>query len=276
MIRYAEASIAQMEKMLATSAQSGLDAEEAKARLQGEETKRPKAKSKYTVQRFFKTALRRLSPLLIALAVLLAFLAGEGAVAMAAAFLYLAFILFMLVLWLYSAGVSSQVEAQMRPSVWVIRQGKRMQVPQEELVYGDLLWLEEGSVLPFTAFLVSSEEITVWTERGGKYLAVKKKSGVFFESENPPNILCQGDVVRQGKAMALLVAPHKEAFQVKTDAEMPTHLFSIGRMVSRICYVLSFLMMALSFLLFKEKLTKKQWLGFILGFASVVCLSLGI
>ena len=33
---------------------------------------------------------------------------------------------------------------------------------------------------------------------------------------------------------------------------------------------------ALSFVLFKEKLTKKQWIGFILGFASVVCLSLGI
>ncbi|MBQ8907215.1 MAG: hypothetical protein IJY71_01340, partial [Clostridia bacterium] len=154
--------------------------------------------------------------------------------------------------WLYCDAASRQIERQMRLPVWVIRQGRKIQIPQEKLVRGDLMILEEGSVVPFTAYLVSREELTVWTEKNGRYCAMKKRGGVFFGQENPPNILRQGDIVRQGRAIALVIAPSEEAFLKGTDEGMPTQLLNIGRMVSRICYLLAFLMMAISFFVFRD------------------------
>ncbi len=252
MKRYSEKDVSQMEALLQSSAQAGLSQEEASARLKREAALRRKENSRYSLGSFIKKLFRRLSPLLLALSVLLAFLAGERSIAFVSLFLYAVFVLFLLVLWLYCGSVSSQVEKQMRLPVCVIRQGKKQLLAQEELVSGDLLVLEEGSVLPFSAYLISGEEITVWTEKNGRHYAVKKRGGVFFESENPPNILRQGDVIREGQALAFAIAPHKEAFIRKTDEGIPTHPLSIGGLVSRVCYLIAFVMMGASFFIFKD------------------------
>lgn len=252
MKQYSEKDAAQMAALLKSSIDAGLDEEEATARLARDASLRQKEKSPYSLWAFIKKLFRRLSPLLLTVSVLLAFLTGERREASVFLLLYTVFVLFLLSLWLYCAGVSAQVEKQMRQPLCCVRQGKKKLVPQEELVVGDLVVLQEGTVLPFSAYLVSGEEITVWTRKGGRHYAVKKRGGAFFESENPPNILKQGDIVREGQALAFMIAPHKEAFIRKTDERMPAQLLSIGSLVSRVCYLLAFLMLGIAFFVFKD------------------------
>ncbi|MBP3436883.1 MAG: cation-transporting P-type ATPase [Clostridia bacterium] len=253
MTRYAEYDEKQVEYLLKTSSSVGLEEKEAELRLLDEKKKRPKRDGFYTLGGFFRTLFRRFSPFLFLVAFLFSFLSGDKKNALISLALYGAFVLILFLLWLFSSSVSKQMEEQGRLPVTVVRSGKKRKIRQEDIVCGDLLALEEGSILPFTAYLLSATPIAVWTQKDGKYKTLQKCGGVCFGEETPKNILKQGDVIRQGKCFAIVLDPTQEKLrQGHIKETLPSNLSGTAKMVFRICFTIAFCMFVLSFFVFAD------------------------
>ena len=145
----------------------------------------------------------------------------------------------------------------------VIRDGKTMRIPSDQLVYGDLLALAEGDAIGADARLVQASSLRVQeASLTGESEAVQKDAAVLPESTSLAdrlNMVFKGTAVAQGNGRAVVTATGM-ATEIGSIAEMlestkeePTPLqkeiAEIGRMLGIAVIVIAIVVMATVFLI---------------------------
>ena len=245
---YAYQNTARMEKILSTSATSGLTAAEAKSRLQryGKNPVTPKRLP--AILLFLKTVVEGGSLPLYLLALCLA-APHLGRAVLFPTVLYAAFLLVYGIFFVIREKRLYAHELSTLPYVRVLRDGKETRVLPTELVVGDLLLLEGGDILFAHAHVTTDAEMEVFCVRGEeKGYYIKHGGDCFDDTREPFNRLCPGDVIRSGAGRAF-VTEHGEPDDLSTTAEAMT-LKNHGDMcasVTRITFVLALALFAFGF-----------------------------
>lgn len=113
------------------------------------------------------------------------------------------------------------------PSARVLRDGKQVQIPSEDLVPGDILILEAGDLVTADARIIQNFSIKVnESSLTGESEPVEKKEGV-IEKENVPlgdriNMVFSGSLVTYGRAVAVV-----------TETGMQTQLGKIAGLMNQ-------------------------------------------
>jgi len=97
------------------------------------------------------------------------------------------------------------------PYASVLRQNKRLQIPSEELVPGDIVFLEAGDKIPADLRLIESYNLEIdEAALTGESLPVAKKAAIALPREIPlaerSNMCFMGTSVTRGRAKAIVVA----------------------------------------------------------------------
>lgn len=133
----------------------------------------------------------------------------------------------------------------------VIRDGKKMQIPAENVLEGDLLYIQSGMYVPADARIVSETDLTVnESSLTGEWIDVKKQIGSVEESApitDRHNMIWRGTLVTNGTATALVTAIGKdtqigviaEGLIEKLNTNTPLQK-SIKRLALVLTYVISF------------------------------------
>jgi len=96
------------------------------------------------------------------------------------------------------------------PEAWVIRDGKTLSVPAEELVPGDLILLKAGSRVPADALVLESAELAADESLiTGESVPVKKKVCISLSAtQSGPNrsdMVYMGTILTKGRALAQII-----------------------------------------------------------------------
>lgn len=128
------------------------------------------------------------------------------------------------------------------PRAKVMRAGKLMTVPSEELVMGDLILISHGDIVPADARLIESEGLRVY--EGGLFDVrnVSKKDASYFRAgaqapQNTPNMVYASTVVTGGKATAAVIATGEDNLVCRLGKNRPIaacHKLEILKNVRRI------------------------------------------
>ena len=97
------------------------------------------------------------------------------------------------------------------PSTAVIRAGKTMRVPVEQLVRGDILHLSAGQLVPADALLLEATELTTQeSSLTGESMPSKKQAGISLPKATPlgdrKNLLLSSTMILTGHCKAVVVA----------------------------------------------------------------------
>lgn len=97
------------------------------------------------------------------------------------------------------------------PAAWVIREGKKQQIPAEEVVPGDILVLETGEATAADGRLLEAVELRVdESSLTGESVEVEKQTGPIHESQVPlaarANMVFSGSLVTAGRGRAVVTA----------------------------------------------------------------------
>lgn len=247
--RYVQENTARMEKILKTSATSGLSEEEAAKRLKANGRNRTVAKRTPAVLSFLTAIICSGSLPLFLLAFLIAY-PRLGEDVLFSATLYLVFLAVLLLLFVLRERLLCVHESSLLPYVRVMRGGRERTVSPECLVTGDLLLLSPGDVLYTYAHVVTDDEIEAVCERDGKHKVFIKHGGDCFEEcEEAFNLLCPGDKLRGGGGRAFVTEKCDPASGIELfAAETLKSRGKMCRRVTRITYFLAFLMLFCGFL----------------------------
>ncbi|MBQ9736162.1 MAG: hypothetical protein IJV96_05205 [Clostridia bacterium] len=247
--KYAEQNTARMEKILKSSAQTGLTEQEAQRRLQKDGKNAVLAPSKNAVASTLGGVLKNGTLPFFALILLLC-ASALGKDILLPLGIYLFFLVAFLLLSHRRRQWSLAHQRATLPLVKVLREGKHLHLSPEDLAVGDLLELAAGDVLYTYAHILSDEPITAFCKREGKgELFLKHGGDCFDETDEPFNSLRPGDVVREGRARAFVYAltPTPVSLE-KPQAQTVDNHGKMCSLASRICFVFVFLMLAVAFL----------------------------
>lgn len=246
--QYAHQNTARMEKVLETSAEKGLSAAEADARLRkyGINRMTPKRRSPFVA--FLLTVLRNCSlPLyLLALAITAPFL--RGAVVLPTV-IYVAFLCVYCILFIRRERLLRKHEESMLPRARVVRDGKVSLVSPQKLVKGDLLLLSPGDMLYTYAHITTDEEVEVYCIREETSRVLRKHGGDCFDvSEESFNFLAPGDIIRGGNAQAFVTEKREDDEEGVTDeADTLKNHGKMCKMATRVAFVAAFAVLLFAF-----------------------------
>ncbi|HMB61720.1 MAG TPA: HAD-IC family P-type ATPase, partial [Eudoraea sp.] len=88
-----------------------------------------------------------------------------------------------------------------QPNCKVIRNGEVTEIPSEELVMGDSLMVEEGTIIPADGIIVHSNDFSV-----NESILTGESLAVFKAAEKPDNCIFSGTTVASGLAIATITA----------------------------------------------------------------------
>lgn len=122
------------------------------------------------------------------------------------------------------------------PQAKVIREGRKILIPNEELVPGDILVLEEGARIPADAAILQANDLSVdESVLSGESVPVDKD-----ETEGH-NVLYQGAMINRGKCLARVLATGHNTFLGKIGKAIETYSppktllqLQVGRFVSKL------------------------------------------
>ena len=219
MYKYAEQTVAQMEKILGSSAKAGLSDRDARfiRSKEGKNLVFPIAKTSFLsfLPLIFKQASSYVTvPILVAA---FWFLSWQTAVTATVAYVF-----FIACLYFLYRRRQKQLRSLYRlssASVCVVRDGQRRFVSPEELVVGDLMLLKAGDVLYADAYIITESELDVFCTREDAREARLKHGGPCFEkyADEPYNLLCAGDVIRLGEGSAFVTRISSSAPQADKE-----------------------------------------------------------
>ena len=237
---YANWEQGRVEEAFATSADTGLTEAEAVSRIKKQSGSSVLPDYKVSLLAFLRLAMRQLSPLFLAVAILFAALCGYRAMAIVSGAFYAVFLLVLFLLYAYRETAMMQNAADSLPAVPVLRDGKRCTVSADALVPGDILLLEAGAVVFAEARILQGDNLAVWTTIGKRRYTVAKGAE---KAENagklPPNMLKPGDIVRQGEGRAVVVGlPSEKAKKKDFTAELSPDACAVCRFVGRAGFAL--------------------------------------
>ncbi len=220
MDKYIQQTAAQMEKILRTSATTGLSmsaAEDAQSRY-GKNLVFPATKTSFGS--FLKILLRRISFYVMVLALALAILTKHHLEAFVSLGIYLLFLGCFFLLYRYRARQKRGLYLTASAGVRVIREGSVLVVSPEELVVGDLIDLKMGDILYAQAYVVTDAEMEVFCKRENFHETLIKHGGPCFDDmEESFNLLRAGDVIRAGEGRAFVTAlSHTSPPEEKVDS----------------------------------------------------------
>ena len=245
--QYAQQNTARMEKILGSSATAGLSEVEAKERLRKNGSNRITKRRQHPIRLFFGKIVKNGSlPLaLIAFGLAIPFL-GLGV--LFPAILYLAFLGMYFFFSLQRERGMSLHERALLPRARVVRDGKETFVSPEMLVVGDLISLSEGDILCTYAHITTDSEITAYCMRDGKReLYVKHGGDCFDGSAEPFNLLCPGDIIRDGNGQAFVTAQTDTTLESAPLSDTVKNHGNMCGMATRVSFALSFLLLAIGF-----------------------------
>ena len=88
-----------------------------------------------------------------------------------------------------------------QPNCTVIRNGAALQIPSEEIVIGDYLMVEEGTLIPADGTIIHSNDFSV-----NESILTGESYAVFKSSEHPDTSIYSGTTVASGLAIATITA----------------------------------------------------------------------
>lgn len=88
-----------------------------------------------------------------------------------------------------------------QPNSRVIRNGEVIEIPSEELVIGDCIMVEEGTIIPADGIIVHSNDFSV-----NESILTGESFSVFKDADKPDNFIFSGTTVVSGLAIATIAA----------------------------------------------------------------------
>jgi len=268
---------------LSSDAESGLSTREAEKRLSSSGPNRILEEREEPLwEEFLEEAREPIILLLIATGILYAFFGGlEDAVVIIAVIITLVSLEVFNERRAKSAIVSLRKLAE--PTTPVIRDGKRVEVPAEEVVVGDLLSLEPGRRVPADARLVLSFSLLVdESSLTGESSAVKSASALLPEDAplgGRSNLVFAGDTILRGRATALVVDVGAETelgrvARLTAEVESPPTLLQktmteLSKWMVAVALGFSVVIPVLGVLLAHEGLTQMVLTGLSLAFSTI-------
>jgi len=218
--KYIQQTASQMEKILRTSATTGLSmsaAEDAQSRY-GKNLVFPDTKTSFGS--FLKILLKRISFYVMIVALAFAIFAKQYVEAFVCLGIYLLFLGCFFLLYRYRAKQKRGLYLTASAGVRVIREGSVLIVSPEELVVGDLIDLKMGDILYSEAYVVTDAEMEVFCKRESFHETLIKHGGPCFDDmEESFNVLRPGDVIRGGAGRAFVTSlSHTPPTEEKEDS----------------------------------------------------------
>lgn len=244
---YVHQNTARMEKILGSSAQSGLTEEVIKAKtrkLKKDETIRKRA---HPVTAFFRTVLHNgMLPIsLAAFALTSPFL---GTAAIFPGVLYFLFLCLYFFLFVRREKGMVRHENELIAEVRVIRDGRKCTVSPEKLLVGDLLLLSPGDVLYTHAHVVTDDPMMVYCRRDGAFkLYVKHGGDCFDECVEPFNTLCPGDVIKEGEGRAFVTEKAVDISLTPSQSRITKNHGDVCALATRCAYLISVIIFGIAF-----------------------------
>ena len=105
--------------------------------------------------------------------------------------------------------ISVKLKEQIRIFTDVIREGKQKEIRQEKVVYGDIITLSAGSVIPADLYLYESKDLFInQSSFTGESVAVEKNINIKSNSDDPieiNNICLMGCNVISGQGKGIVI-----------------------------------------------------------------------
>jgi Ca2+-transporting ATPase len=237
----------------------GLTQTEAQKRLEfyGSNELKAKKRTSYLLQ--FLGEFKDIMVIILILAVILAFLAGETVDAL---IILIIVILNATIGFLQEFKAEKAIEALkklMAPYAKVIRDGKVKKIPAKELVPGDILILEEGDHITADAVLFEENELqTQEAALSGESVSVQKNACPIKETQeneeichppSPDNMVFMGTIVTHGNGKAIVIKTGMDSEMGKIAAlttetkkdlsPLEKELKNIGVFVGKLTFVIS-------------------------------------
>lgn len=197
-------------KKLETSEKSGLSSEEASRRLEKYgRNELEKGKKKSLASKFIEQFKDPMILILIGASILSAFV-GE----IEDTFIILAIVLINSILSVYQEGkAEAAIEALQKmsaPNAKVIRDGRTIELPSPELVPGDIIILETGSIVPADIRIITSSNLQIdESSLTGESVPVEKDAQAVYEGEmeigDRENIGHSSTIVTYGRGTGLVI-----------------------------------------------------------------------
>ncbi len=231
MREFAQSDAEYVEKILGTSAQTGLSHHDAERRKEsGKNILLPDYR--VSIGRFLSLLVRKLSAffMLFSLAFSVFFLPFY--VTLAVGGIFVAYLLVLFLFFAYREKEYQKLALASLPYVRVVRDGKLIRISPEELVVGDLLKLVAGDVLYTSAYIISETPVEVVCERNSKVETFLKHGGACFSEGEAHNLLFCGDALRSGECYAFVIDTSH------TPVENEWELMSVSeKSQSRLCHM---------------------------------------
>ncbi len=223
MREFAQCDVEYVEKILQTSAKTGLSCNDVERHRQewGKNVLLPDYR--ISVRRFMSRLAHKISVFFMLFSLILAAFFLPLYVALAVGCAYALFLAVLFVFFAYREKEYRKLALASLPYIRVIRDGKLLRISPEELVVGDLLKLTAGDVLYVNAYIVSEAAVEAVCERNGKRDTYVKHGGPSFEEGEAHNLLLFGDALRSGECRAIVTdvshAPVRNEWEIMSLSE---------------------------------------------------------
>ena len=175
-----------------------------------------------------------------------------------------------------SSRVADQLLNMIQTTSLIEREGVRTEIPMEEIVVGDLLYLSAGDMLPADVRILTSKDLFVsQSALTGESEPVEKLGNVIYTQKaltEMENLAFMGSNVISGSAKAVVVAVGKDTFLGSISADLsekpPKTAFEKG--IQSVSWLLiRFMLVMVPIVLFINGFTKGDWLQALLFAISV-------
>lgn len=175
-----------------------------------------------------------------------------------------------------SNRVADQLLNMIQTTSLVERAGIRAEIPMEEIVVGDLLYLSAGDMLPADVRILSSKDLFVsQSALTGESEPVEKLGHMIYTQKaltEMENLAFMGSNVISGSARAVVVAVGKDTFlgSISTDLSKKKSKTSFEKGIQSVSWLLiRFMLVMIPIVLFLNGFTKGDWLQALLFAVSV-------
>ncbi len=166
-----------------------------------------------------------------------------------------------------SGNVTSKLLQMIHTTATVQRDGAKKEIPLDEVVVGDIVWLSAGDMIPADMRILSAKDLFVsQSSLTGESEPVEKNGEVFWERRSltdTPNLVFAGSTVISGSARAIVVAVGNETIIGSVAKELNTKptksTFEKG--VNSVSWVLiRFMLIMVPIVFFVNGFTKGNWM----------------
>ena len=245
----------QLYKTLGTSA-NGLSSAEAESRLQKYGENRLKAHHKVTPLGIFLDQFKSPIVLILLFATIISAFVGDWVDAVIILIIMLGSALLSFYQEYNASSAAEKLRAQVRVQVTVIRDGKNVTVPTEQVVPGDVVLLSAGSLIPADSVVLEQKDVYVNQAvlTGETFPVEKKPDPVAAQASlaERTNSVFQGTSIRSGsaKALAIRTGQGTEFGQIAAKLELRPPETEFERGIRHLGYLLTEIMFVLVFVVF--------------------------